>query len=78
MKKQINEPDFIGGQGPLTKEEEVALSKYFAKKKNKETKSSNITPVKTKTRQKASARQWHEPLTWVLRHVGLRICYRHL
>ena len=32
MKKQINEPDCIGGQGPLTKEEEVALSKYFAKK----------------------------------------------
>ena len=54
MKKQINEPDFIGGQGPLTKEEEVALSKYFAKK-NKETKSSITTPVKTKTRQKASA-----------------------
>lgn len=55
MKKQINEPDFIGGQGPLTKEEEVALSQYFAKKKNKQNKSSNATPVKTKTRQKASA-----------------------
>ncbi len=33
MKKQINEPDFIGGQGSLTKEEELALSQYFAKKK---------------------------------------------
>jgi hypothetical protein len=32
MKKQITEPDFIGGQGSLTKEEEMALSKYFAKK----------------------------------------------
>ena len=47
--------DFIGGQGPLTKEEEVALSQYFAKKKNKQNKSSNTTPVKTKTRQKVSA-----------------------
>jgi hypothetical protein len=32
MKKQITEPDFIGGQGALTKKEEIALSKYFAKK----------------------------------------------
>lgn len=37
MKKKINEPDFIGGQGPLTKEEEFALSQYFARKKNKKT-----------------------------------------
>jgi hypothetical protein len=35
MKKQILEPDFIGGQGSLTKEEELALSKYFARKGNK-------------------------------------------
>lgn len=32
MKKQLIEPDYIGGQGSLTKEEEMALSKYFAKK----------------------------------------------
>ena len=55
MKKQINEPDYIGGQGPLTKEEEIALSQHFAKKKSKQIKSSNPTPVKTKTRQKESA-----------------------
>lgn len=35
MKKQINEPDFIGGQGSLTKEEEAALQEYFARKKKK-------------------------------------------
>ncbi len=54
MKKQIIEPDFIGGQGPLTKEEEVALSKYLAKKKNRPVKSSKSTPVKTKNRQTTS------------------------
>ena len=53
MKKKINEPDFIGGQGPLTKEEELALSQYFSKKKNKKSKSSNSTSAKTK--QKAHA-----------------------
>lgn len=35
MKKQINEPDFIGGQGSLTKKEEIALNEYFANKKKK-------------------------------------------
>ncbi|AFL79617.1 hypothetical protein Aeqsu_0086 [Aequorivita sublithincola DSM 14238] len=35
MKKQINEPDFIGGQGSLTKKEEIALREYFAEKKKK-------------------------------------------
>lgn len=35
MKKPIKEPDFIGGQGPLTKEEEMELQKYFAEKKMK-------------------------------------------
>ena len=55
MKKQINEPDFIGGQGPLTKEEEIALSQYFSKKKNKKIKPSNMTSVKAKPRQPVSA-----------------------
>jgi hypothetical protein len=55
MKKQINEPDFIGGQGPLTKEEEIALSQYFARKKNKEIKQSNIIQVKSKSRLPATA-----------------------
>lgn len=56
MKKKINEPDFIGGQGPLTKEEEVALSQYFAGKKNKKDKYRNLAPGKTKTKSKQKAR----------------------
>ena len=55
MKKKINEPDFIGGQGPLTKEEELTLSKYFSNKKNKKSKSSNLTSGKSKSNQKAHA-----------------------
>ncbi len=39
--KQIKEPEFIGGEGALTKKEEIALSKYFAKMKNKESKPSD-------------------------------------
>jgi hypothetical protein len=35
MEKQTTEPDIIGGQGPLTKEEESAISKYLAEKKGK-------------------------------------------
>ena len=35
MKKQINESDFIGGQGSLTKKEELSLREYFANKKKK-------------------------------------------
>lgn len=35
MKKKITVPDFIGGQGPLTRKEEIALSSYFADKKKK-------------------------------------------
>lgn len=52
MKKQINEPDFIGGQGPLTKEEELALSEYFAKKKNKTSKQPKVIAVKAKSTQR--------------------------
>lgn len=33
MKKDIIETDIIGGQGSLTKKEELALKEYFAKKK---------------------------------------------
>ena len=55
MKKQINEPDFFGGQGVLTKEEEVALSQYFAKKKKKENKQSNLASGKSKSRQTINA-----------------------
>jgi hypothetical protein len=35
MKKSIVEPEFIGGLGPLTKEEEAALSRFFAEQKAK-------------------------------------------
>ncbi len=57
MKKKINEPDFIGGQGSLTKEEELALSQYFArnKKKNKKRKLANLISGKAKSKQKAHA-----------------------
>ncbi len=51
MKKQLMEPDFIGGQGSLTKDEEIALSKYFAKKANKAVKNITLNTVKKKTRQ---------------------------
>ncbi|GGE03684.1 hypothetical protein [Psychroflexus salis] len=33
MKKNRNETDIIGGQGSLTKKEELALKEYFSKKK---------------------------------------------
>lgn len=55
MKKKINEPDFIGGQGPLTKEEELALSQYFARKENKKSRLSNLKSHKTKSKQKTPA-----------------------
>lgn len=54
MKKHINEPDFIGGQGPLTKEEELALTQYFANKKIKERKQPIIGKLKAKSRKKVS------------------------
>lgn len=41
MRKQINEPDFIGGHGALNKEEEMALSKYFTEKKTKTIRKTN-------------------------------------
>lgn len=39
MKKPLTEPEFIGGQGDLTKEEQNALTKYFAENKLKSKKS---------------------------------------
>jgi hypothetical protein len=44
MEKQITEPDIIGGQGPLTKEEESALSKYLADKKAKGKRKVRLNP----------------------------------
>lgn len=46
MKKQLIEPDYIGGQGSLTKEEEMALSKYFAKKAKAVVKKIEISATK--------------------------------
>lgn len=43
-KKQITEPDIIGGQGPLTKEEESAISKFLADKKGKEKRKVMVNP----------------------------------
>ncbi len=51
MKKHQNiSLDFIGGQGSLTKEEEMALSKYFAKKAKTVVKKIEIS-AKKKTQQ---------------------------
>jgi hypothetical protein len=55
MKKQITEPDFIGGQGSLTKEEEMALSKYFAQKGKAVVKKEILTSTKKKTQQLVQA-----------------------
>jgi hypothetical protein len=51
MKKQITKPDFIGGQGSFTKDEEMALSKYFAKKGKAVIKKEILTSTKKKTQQ---------------------------
>ena len=49
MNKHVNEPDFIGGQGSLTKEEELALSTYFSRKKKREEKPAKATSLKKKS-----------------------------
>lgn len=51
MEKQIIEPDIIGGQGQLTKEEESAISKYLAAQKSKGKRKVILNP-KTKKREK--------------------------
>lgn len=45
--------DFIGGQGPLTKEEEILLNEFF--KKSKESSKKSIAKGKSKT--KSTVRQ---------------------
>ena len=55
MKKILNEPDFIGGQGELTKDEESALSKHFAKKKNKKKVLPTLPLKRNKTTKKKLA-----------------------
>lgn len=51
MKKQIKETDYIGGQGSLTKEEELALAKYFAEKKMKQSEQINKKARSTKKKK---------------------------
>jgi|GEM_PF-1854686 len=43
MERTIVEQDFIGGQEPLTKEEELAISKYLSDKKVKK----DASPTRT-------------------------------
>lgn len=50
MKKPVDEPDFIGGQGSLTPEESLALSHYFATKKQR--KERQLSSISTKKRQR--------------------------
>lgn len=40
--------DFIGGQEPLTKEEQLEISKFFAKKKTKKTSTNLLGRKKSK------------------------------
>jgi len=54
MKKQLIESDYIGGQGSLTNEEELALRKYFTEKKKK---------LSTSITKKPSATKRKRPLT---------------
>lgn len=53
MKKQFIEPDFIGSQEPLTKEEEAALTAYFAEKKHQTSKA--VRPPLPKAKNATSA-----------------------
>jgi hypothetical protein len=55
MEKQIKEPDIIGGQGPLTKEEESAISKHLADKKAKGKRKVMVNPT---TRKKEKFDYW--------------------
>ena len=47
--------DFIGGQGSLTKDEEIALNDYFKQKKLLSKRSIHINHNKTTKRQHANA-----------------------
>jgi|GEM_PF-2595843 len=53
MKKQITELEFIGGQGSLTKDEELALTKYFTEKKSRTRRNTEIKQA-NKTSQKVT------------------------
>ena len=51
MKKEHIELDFIGGLGKLTKAEEDALTKYFAKKKSDGSKSNARKMIRKKRQE---------------------------
>ena len=55
MKKTVKEFDSIGGQGSLTKEEEIALSQYFAKKKNVTKKQPDSSGIKVRRHSKLAS-----------------------
>ncbi|WP_153798918.1 hypothetical protein [Foetidibacter luteolus] len=55
MKKKKNEldVDFIGGQGPLTMDEEAAISNYLKSVRDREAKERN-RKIRTMSKQKAN------------------------
>ena len=55
MKKQINEPEYIGGIGHLTKEEENSLSQYFRQQKARKIKTSELRSERTKSHETVDA-----------------------
>lgn len=57
MIKKTEEIDFIGGEGPLTVQEEQALSNYFAAKKTKKVKNDGSTKLKGRRAQKIHLEQ---------------------
>ncbi len=50
MSNHKDEIDFIGGEKPLTKAEELALSQYFLQKKSKDRKTVKSTSKKKKSK----------------------------
>ena len=53
IRKNELDVDFIGGEGPLTKEEEKAISDYISAQKAKETKT-HAAPKKRATKRAKS------------------------
>ena len=47
--------DFVGGQGPLTEKEEMALSLFFRDKKEQAAKTGKIAAVQTTQKTKIKA-----------------------
>jgi hypothetical protein len=62
MKQNKNEldVDFIGGQGPLTKEEAEAISKFIKASKKKNYKLDNIGIVGTQKKKSLTSQAYHK------------------